>query len=211
MLSASSESGTEASVVTDFPLPKIERYRHAMRTDRIVRVALVTLGWEISEFLDLLGYPPGATLEELRVERLSITEWAAICDALYLRIGSIDSGYSRTEHRARIREAMEGGYFHLSKKNGAVRALIQEIREERRRQLQYRATHLGLKLRWKVRLQEFRERVYRWYHPNPRGYDPLARISAAGRERRRLLQPDTPAQPGLKIAKRSEIAEIDSG
>lgn len=115
-----------------------------MELKDIIQSALRTVGLEDIELKlsDVLKNP-------------TVTEWISLCENLYLPLDSISCGYFRLAHKARIRAAWENGDLWL-RRTPALKALLREITDDRRREVNYRRIHYGLRLRWKMQIRELR-------------------------------------------------------
>ncbi len=169
----------------------IEPFVYSGETEKIIALALDALGLSFFYLIELMELPFDITIDRFKSENLGGDEWIAICDALYLNVSSISTGYSRMEHRARIKEAIESGYFHFSKENHCVRKLMFEIKQRKREDWFFQSEHYGFRLRWKIRTQDYIQSLKRKLRPNPHQYDPLARIREIGN------QPMIQVRPGL--------------
>jgi hypothetical protein len=117
---------------------------------RIIEAALRTVG---------LG-DAAIFLEEI-LDDPSVSDWVSLCSLLHLSLDSLSYGYSRREHKARIRTAWEEGELWLPRLP-AMKALLDEIRRDQRRDRRFRDKHYGLRLRWKVRWQDLKAELRRW-------------------------------------------------
>lgn len=133
---------------------EFEPYLHAGDLPLIVAEALRALGLKPEYLFHLLAVPNERRENFFDPSVLGSDEWLAICDVLYLSPDCYSYGYARREHRARIRVAIEIGYFHLSQ-NPCVRQLRREIRRDRRTEFRYQSKNYGFRLRWKIRWQDF--------------------------------------------------------
>lgn len=90
------------------------------------------------------------------LDNLTVTEWVSLCENLYLPLDSISYGYFRQAHKARIRVAWENGDLWLPRTR-ALKVLLREIAEDHRREVKCRSKHYGIRLRWKMQMQDFRQ------------------------------------------------------
>ena len=92
---------------------------------------------------------------------VSAIEWFDLCSSLYLNPDCVRYGYSRREHKARIRTAWENGELALPRTLELV-ALLREIGADRRADLRWGHQGYGFRLGLRVRLQNFRDDL-KWF------------------------------------------------
>ena len=120
----------------------------------IVDQALQTLGLNRGWLAELMGISEAALMGRLNIKSLKCCEWYQISNALYLPVGSISFGYERMSHKANIRWALRDGYYFLPR-TWVLWKLRIEIWKDLLHEIQFQSTHYGLRLRWKVRYQDF--------------------------------------------------------
>jgi hypothetical protein len=114
----------------------------------------------IEAAMKTVGLGDAAIFLEEMLDDPSISEWVSLCSLLHLSLDSISYGYSRREHKARIRAAWEEGELRFPRRP-AMKALLSEIRMDHRRDCRIRDQHYGLRLRWKVRWQDLKTELRR--------------------------------------------------
>lgn len=127
----------------------MEKYLFPGDTRRIIESALTTLGLDF-EFLASRTGLPSDPCSQWNEKALTASDWIHICDVLHLPTDSICTGYNRRAHKARISFDRRYGLVVLPR-TFQYKALLTEIRREKRINRRWEDQHFGFRLRWRVR------------------------------------------------------------
>lgn len=126
----------------------MEQYFYAGKTEKIIGHGLGKLGLDYSYLKAAVGLPH-SDVKHLKAKNLSASQWIAICDALYLQVGSIRDGYNHREHKARIRFYWERGLLDLPRTR-QIEEFIREIKQDKKVTRDFECSFQGNGLRFRI-------------------------------------------------------------